>query len=100
MKCGALCLSFLLASFSAHAQTGEIAQLIEMQGQTTVLPSGSTFTMPANTTVGGANAIPMFAECPLNTSMKGIRLTLGGTCSGQCNPDGRPVSTFVITCGK
>jgi len=52
----------------------------------------------ANGAVGGTSAIDLTASCPSGQLMTGIRMHLGGTCHRQCDPDGRPVSTFAAIC--
>lgn len=56
------------------------------------------YVVNADARSGGANARTWTAQCPPGFVMKGVRLVVGGTCHRQCDPDGRPVSTFQIIC--
>lgn len=48
---------------------------------------------------GGLNASTWTAVCPEGQVARGVKLVVGGTCNSQCNPDGRPVSSFAVICG-
>lgn len=45
-----------------------------------------------------ANPIDVASQCPEGRAVTGLVLTLGGTCNGQCTPDGRPVARFRLIC--
>ncbi len=47
---------------------------------------------------GGTNAVPLDSECPAGQVMVGIQIVTGGTCHGQCDPDGRALHRFKIQC--
>jgi hypothetical protein len=49
---------------------------------------------------GGTNAVPYAASCPNGQVAVGLELVLGGTCHGQCDPDGRPVHKFRLKCAR
>jgi hypothetical protein len=64
------------------------------------LAAGESVKVPANVTLGGDSPVEMFANCPAGMALTGFNLTIAGTCSGACVSNGRPVSTFEITCRK
>jgi hypothetical protein len=93
MKRLLICLP-LLATVPANAQ-----DVTPGAGTRTVQP-GSSVNVPA--TVGGAKSAELAAHCPAGMAVNGLRLNLGGNCSGTCGPeyDGHPVLGFDITCAR
>lgn len=49
---------------------------------------------------GGANAEIYSSLCSPGQVVVGLEVSLGGTCHGECDGDGRPVHYFRVKCGR
>ncbi|MBI3102020.1 MAG: hypothetical protein HYY98_10775 [Burkholderiales bacterium] len=47
---------------------------------------------------GGASAMTMSSYCPAGQVVIGVEMIVGGTCHGQCEPDGGALHKFRVKC--
>lgn len=89
------------ASELQAAIENQAAALAKIQNSISVLSSPVSASTDLGYSVsrgGGASAMTMASFCQPNQVVVGVELIVGGTCRGQCDPDGGTIHKFRVKC--
>lgn len=71
---------------------------VEDSLRTSPSEDSQTYTAHSAARGGGQNAMSMNVSCPVGQVMVGIDVTVAGTCSGYCEPDGGTIHRLRAIC--